>query len=1620
MSVADNVLRLAGGSRRGQYGIEIWIDLAQPISLVKNRPQFLKKSHVQVIHADPRRLLARIDHPALRCYVLSMHAPQSGRPLSERKLWWQETTEIAAAHCHDHPLLVLIDANAKSGPCNPPVVFDNDDNSSANTDFFMHFLQMHLLCLPCTSKIHCGPNMTWTAPDRLHSHRIDYVAVPQSWISSCTYSGVLQDFDQGNAHDDHLAVGLQLCWRDTIEVLQKKAKSTSFQRNAIGQNRHQIACENIKADPWLTDIETQVQQLNRNLLKQVADACPVAPSMPKKPGLDRPIWDLRGQKLALRRRLRSASTTSSITQLRLFFLLWKSPATEVCILEQHFAYEHTNLCTQIRLHCQYVVLARRLRKQLRHSKIQAIQAEIMSLTETAPAGEILHRLKPFLGSTNPKKVKRACLPLVRDAGGQVCGTPEAAQQRWIQFFQHMEGGQRLTTEEFRKTWLQNLEKFLHADNFQVPIQEMPSLVELETAFRRVSVGKAIGMDGIPPELCRFKACDLARLSYSVMLKTCLFGQEAIEHKGGRLAIAWKHKGDPADCSSHRSLLVSSHLGKTIHRALRQKHHCLYTNFMQGQQLGGRPHMPVGVPLHMTRAFLRWQHRLKCPASVIFLDLTEAFYRVVRVLAVGGDLEDEHVAYIASHLGYSPESLHEFVQQIRAPSALEQAGAPFHVQRFMQALHTDTWFTIGNQHDVVRTEQGSRPGDSYADVVFGLLWAKLLRTYESKLIEADVLTHVPDLKHPSLFGVATDITSSSPFIGPTWMDDLSVCIAASSNAALLAKTGTALSILIDLCHEAHMQPNLKKGKTEVMLCFRGIGSRELRRRYYSQNCGFPVVCESKTHHISVVSRYLHLGGILHHRTVTNAEITRRLGIAHQAFTQHRRLLYRNTQIPWQKRKEMFSTLVLSKLMYGFESWTFETQQCRDQLHSGIIRLYKRLIGSCFAEHLTDEAVIIAAGLPSPTELLRCCRLRYFGTLFRCGSDAHWGLLREDITWISLIEDDFRWLWRQLCNNTSLPDPTLHFPVWQDLLIHHGGYWKKLLKKGAAHACLQRENEDIAIQMHRRVADILHQHGWTPPPPRPVQQAVQTSIAYGCLYCMTAHSTRAGESAHMFKRHGFRASARRLFDGTSCPNCLREYHTRAKVLAHLRHAHVCRQSLIGRRVQCGVTPGTGSIVDRELHEAVDGAVPFLYGQGPHLPPHVRQDFVQYDLEVLEAIYLGLVDMEPGMDPLSTLKQTIQQQPLCWTTCCHTLRHFLETFTPEDAEPLCVTFEQVTTCINSLLKVDHWPFLVAQKQPDSLSRLRLDEWENWYAELATEPSGNRDLPPAIPRLPCRFKVVLHAYAGRRRRGDIEWYISSMAEQFPNHIIVTASVDIVIDSQFGDISKVATRDYWLSHIKNGHVIAFIGGPPCNTWSKARNIDLGDFHGPRVIRCPDAPWGLPSLRIGELRQVMIGTLLLGFAFECMAALATVTGVGLLEHPKDPENPHYVSIWRLPILRLLLTLPRMRLISLSQGLFGAPSPKPTTFLVLGMETLEMDLHRHRLSGHLPQGCSIGKDSSGNYRTAPLKEYPPSLCLAIATGICTDVTSMDCSDPTFDPPSDFIDRCKGMRDVSFDGWIGHDG
>ena len=68
--------------------------------------------------------------------------------------------------------------------------------------------------------------------------------------------------------------------------------------------------------------------------------------------------------------------------------------------------------------------------------------------------------------------------------------------------------------------------------------------------------KQLDHDQVPPEACAYNAAELARLSYSQLLKLALHGQEAAMHKGGQLVQAHKGKGPMDLCESYRSLLIS--------------------------------------------------------------------------------------------------------------------------------------------------------------------------------------------------------------------------------------------------------------------------------------------------------------------------------------------------------------------------------------------------------------------------------------------------------------------------------------------------------------------------------------------------------------------------------------------------------------------------------------------------------------------------------------------------------------------------------------------------------------------------------------------------------------------------------------------------------------------------------------------------------------------------------------------------------------------------------------------------------------------------------------------------------------------------------------------------------
>ncbi|CAK0835831.1 unnamed protein product [Prorocentrum cordatum] len=100
------------------------------------------------------------------------------------------------------------------------------------------------------------------------------------------------------------------------------------------------------------------------------------------------------------------------------------------------------------------------------------------------------------------------------------------------------------------------------------------------------------------------------------------------------------------------------------------------------------------------------------------------------------------------------------------------------------------------------------------------------------------------------------------------------------------------------------------------------------------------------------------------------------------------------------------------------------------------------------------------------------------------------------------------------------------------------------------------------------------------------------------------------------------------------------------------------------------------------------------------------------------------------------------------------------------------------------------------------------------------------------------------------------------------------------------------------------------------RLVDNGYFHG---------PWGVGITPVLDL----LGTKSLMTALTVIRAVCAAGGVGLLEHPSDPGEPPYPSIWDLVELKDLVKDFGGWVNYLDQCRYGAPSMKPTLVGIFG-------------------------------------------------------------------------------------------
>ena len=218
------------------------------------------------------------------------------------------------------------------------------------------------------------------------------------------------------------------------------------------------------------------------------------------------------------------------------------------------------------------------------------------------------------------------------------------------------------------------------------------------------------------------------------------------------------------------------------------------------------------------------------------------------------------------------------------------------------------------------------------------------------------------------------------------------------------------------------------------------------------------------------------------------------------------------------------------------------------------------------------------------------------------------------------------------------------------------------------------------------------------------------------------------------------------------------------------------------------------------------------------------------------------------------------ISWTRMTNTVKFFMTNFTEEDATIFHINLQQLCLEMDHTLDPMNWDFLRhlqgsrAQEGNIADCHRQCHSWMQKWLHNQTQD---------VPAQMGRTRIVLHAFSGRRRLGDLQYYLEKDLPAEASFDLVVVSLDIVINAHWGDATREDTRRLWLTAIRDKHVVGFIAGPPCETWSRVRGAlhpaqgeeDDRDVQAmgrglPRVLRTLSELWGLPSLGLRELSQI--------------------------------------------------------------------------------------------------------------------------------------------------------------------------
>ena len=1462
-------VRIISAGHRGQAGVELWIHV-ENIS-AKLNTDFNWSQDMTVWHFDPRCIAATLSSNGFKMHCVVIYAPQSGRTDHEIVEWWNALRAVLKKRDRSIPMVLMGDCNGKLGMINTDHIGDvAPDLENVAGEQIRMLCQEEDMYIPSTmADYHQGQTWTFQGP-RGNKSRIDYIMVTTDCFAGVKRSFVDKDIELMNGDRDHEVVAVEMSVTKHQSHTSLLERKTVYDRCAAREHSKQEQHDEwliIPNVPWKCGVNEHWGEIRANLTQAAMKAFPKQKRQRRQHYFSSTTWNMICRRKDLKQTYRQINKAKNSIIIQQCFAAW-------C---KHSRQKAPSGDLDIHLLQMQEAILMEQRQNI-DAKYRALKREdwkkwVYERTQDetnkareAQGADIFKLLQPKKMVQKHSGKLRKEVPGLCDAQGQWRFSRESIAQGWQEQFSRIENAKPTTMSQLVK--LSSPQRGSRSLEY---LKDIPSLYALEKAVRTLDVKKAAGADNIGAELLKLHAPMNVQKLYMLFLKTAVRGQAIPELTGGWLVPLHKGRQSQRLMSSYRAILLEPTTSRAFSRAWRPMLESGLAATAAPGQWGGRKGQSVEAVHLQARLWVMNAAQLQQSLTLVFVDLKSAFYTVIKQFLAGGPWDLNTAEQVFRYVNLPHEAFQDFAKQFKDMDLIHKGTGSRAAADMTHATLKHTWFGTHCGTHVCAPQTGSRPGDPLADLMFSYLVARMLDVINYNLQDAECFASVPE----------HDLTLARSI---AWVDDMVFAVQSPANE-LVSKTCRVLSEIMDIMALHGFELSYGQGKTAALMSFRGVGSIKARQECENKFPeSLPIVTEFQgVIQVPIVAHYKHLGAYLDRSGSVQSEVKIRAGQTAAKVAPLKRIL-RNQQIPLKQRRIILQSMAVSVLTMHIGTWCNIGVEAFKTWKSAVFKTYATLHrrwneGEC--THRTLVEMAHEAGNAMPMELLHLGRLRLFRHMLQEADIFLVSLLlwnhriAENKSWISALKGSLLWMQDQL-GDLGLPDEVWGLRTHQDwdaVSRHHERIRIMIRHAKQSHLWRIRVMQEMQCSNSQQEA-LLKEMNWQSPPP----QENDRENTVSCTTCGQMFPSQAALATHEQRRHGARIAVRRFARDAICRICQRNYHVRTKLLHHWHHG------------------GTGC-----WRGVMRNFSPMSVEETQLLNDQDRKEGNAFHQDKLKSRTQDMLWRPATQEELERFHPIPQQVDLSEPT-----EDELETWRAYGLLPPGQGGRAVT---------------IRALEDGSVPNV-LEDVQNLEREL----NGARHLwKPMDDWIPRPFakgeKFALIMFSGHRRFGDLGCWISW------NTALTPICLDLAIDQKLGNILDMGL---WTHLVHNRKVLACHAGPPCETFTEARWLDLQNPRKPKPPRTARYPWGLLGRSLREVKQGAMGTILFFRTVYFLLLVHASGGATTLEHPRGPldtpeEGGERWAVWFSAMLRRFQQDAHVGTVQFLQGPLGQPFAKPTTY-----------------------------------------------------------------------------------------------